>query len=250
MTLHVIQFSGGIGSFCAALRVAELHGTNDMVLLIADTLVEDEDLWRFADDTSRYLGVPLTRVCDGRTPWEVFHHVRFLGNSRFAACTQYLKQIPCREWMESYADPADTVAYIGIENTKRDKARIPAIERNWAPWRVEFPLCAKGEPWLSKDELLDEARAVGIEPPRMYELGYSHNNCGGCCVKAGAGQWAHTLEVFPERFARAEAEEAALRERLGDVSILRQTRQKTTYNLPLSELRKQVSAQDQQALTI
>lgn len=239
MTLHVVQFSGGIGSFCAALRVHRKYGPEDMVLLIADTGIEDPDLWRFADDTSRYLNVPLALVRDGRTPWELFRDKRFLGNDRITPCTKYLKQIPCRKWMKENTDPADTVSYIGIENTKKDKARIPAIERNWAPWKVEFPLTAKGEPWRTKEELLDEARAVGIEPPRMYALGFQHNNCGGTCVRAGQKQWKHTLKVFPERYAHAEAQEAELRELLGDVSILRQRRQGVAYNLPLSELRRQ-----------
>lgn len=238
MTQHVVQFSGGIGSFCAAVRVAEKHGTDQMVLLIADTGIEDEDLWRFADDTSSLLGVPLTKVSDGRTPWEVFHAKRFLGNDRLAPCTRTLKQVPCRTWMSENTDPADTVAYIGIENSKRDRARIPAIARNWKPWRTQFPLCAKREPARTKAQLLDEARALGVEPPRLYALGFEHNNCGGTCVRAGQRQWKHTLDVLPERFARAEAEEESLRTLLGDVSILRQRRKGVGYPLPLAELRR------------
>ncbi|MFF9649694.1 hypothetical protein [Streptomyces sp. NPDC014622] len=242
MTLHVVQFSGGIGSFGAAFRVAERYGTDNLVLLIADTGIEDEDLWRFADETSRFLGVPLTKVKDGRTPWELFRDKRFLGNDRITPCTKYLKQIPCRKWMREHADPADTVAYIGIENTKKDRARIPAIVRNWEPWITQFPLCEEGEPLTkeqSKAQLLNEARALGVEPPRLYGLEYAHNNCGGTCVRAGMQQWRHTLKVFPERFAYAEAQEAELREMLGDVSILRQRRKGVAYNLPLSELRRE-----------
>jgi DNA primase len=29
----------------------------------------------------------------------------------------------------------------------------------------------------SKEELLEEARTLGVEPPRLYELGFTHNNC-------------------------------------------------------------------------
>lgn len=237
MTEHVVQFSGGIGSFCAAVRVAERHGTDHLTLLIADTGIEDADLWRFADDTSRLLGVPLTKVRDGRTPWQVFHDKRFLGNDRLAPCTRTLKQIPCRTWMSEHTDPADTIVYVGIENTPRDKARIPAIARNWKPWRVSFPLCAKREPARTKTELLNEARALGIEPPRLYALGFAHNNCGGTCVRAGQRQWKHLLDTLPDRYAHAEAQENALRELLGDVSILRERRKGIGYPLPLSLLR-------------
>jgi hypothetical protein len=238
MAEHVVQFSGGIGSFCAAVRVAERHGTDRLTLLIADTGIEDPDLWRFADDTARLLGVPLTKVADGRTPWQVFRDKRFLGNDRLAPCTRTLKQIPCRAWMTGHTDPADTIVYIGIENTTRDRARIPAIARNWKPWRVQFPLCGKREPARTKTELLDQARALGVEPPRLYELGFAHNNCGGTCVRAGQRQWKHLLDTLPDRYAVAEAHEGSLRELLGDVTILRERRKNVGYPLPLSELRR------------
>lgn len=241
---HVVQFSGGLGSFGAALAVAEKHGTRDLTLLIADTKAEDEDLWRFADDTSRLLGVPLTKVADGRDPWELFRDKRFLGNDRIAPCTKYLKQIPCRKWMKEHAPVGDSVVYIGMEKTKRDRARIPAIARNWKPWRVQFPLCNRWEPELSKEQskarLMDLSRWYGIEPPRLYALGYEHNNCAGLCVRAGAKQWKLTLDVQPEKFAYAEAQEQGMRDLLGKpVSMLRQRRKGVTYPLPLSELRRQ-----------
>ncbi|MFJ3270929.1 hypothetical protein [Streptomyces sp. NPDC086776] len=246
MTLRVVQLSGGLGSFGVALSVAEKHGTSNMTLLIADTKIEDPDLWRFADDTSRLLGVPLTKVEDGRTPWELFRDKRFLGNDRITPCTKYLKQIPCRKWMKQHAPVDDSIVYIGIEKTKRDRARIPAIARNWRPWRVQFPLCNRWMPELSKEEskaqLMDLARWYGIEPPRLYALGYEHNNCGGLCVRAGQKQWKLTLDVQPERFAEAERQEASLRDLLGDVTILRQRRQGVSYPLPLSELRRQHEA--------
>ncbi|MFJ4684684.1 hypothetical protein [Streptomyces sp. NPDC088789] len=238
MTAHVVQFSGGIGSFAAAVRVAEKHGTADLTLLIADTGIEDHDLWRFADETSRLLGVPLTKVADGRTPWEVFRDRRFLGNDRLAPCTRVLKQLPCRTWMEKHADPAHTLVYIGIEPAARDRARITAIARAWKPWRTRFPLCSKWERPLSKAELLREARALGVLPPRLYELGFSHNNCGGTCVRAGMRQWKHLLEVMPDRYAYAEAQEEDLRRLLGPVSILRQRRKGVAHPLPLIELRR------------
>jgi hypothetical protein len=246
MTEHVVQFSGGLGSFGAAIAVAEKHGTSNLTLLIADTGIEDPDLWRFADDVSRLLGVPLTKVADGRTPWELFRDKRFLGNDRITPCTTWLKQKPCREWMKEHAPVGDSVVYIGIEKSKRDRARMPAIARNWEPWQVQFPLCDPEMPELSKEEskaqLMDLARWYGIEPPRLYALGFEHNNCGGTCVRAGQKQWKLTLDKLPERFAEAERQEASLRELLGDVTILRERRQGVAYSLPLSRLRRRHEA--------
>ncbi|WP_075737685.1 hypothetical protein [Streptomyces acidiscabies] len=234
MTLHVVQFSGGIGSWAAAQRVTAEHGTRDLVLLFADTLVEDEDLYRFLDDAAQQIGVPITRVADGRTPFEVFRQRRFLGNSRLAPCSDFLKQRPCRAWLEAHADPADTVLHTGIDWS--EERRVPAIVRGWAPWTVSFPMC--DPPYVTKEQMLDAARTAGLEPPRLYALGFAHNNCGSVCVRGGHKHWAHVLEVFPERYAEAERQEAELRAELGDVAILRERTGGHSRPLTLTELRE------------
>nr|WP_030500980.1 hypothetical protein [Micromonospora purpureochromogenes] len=238
MTRHVVQFSGGIGSFAAALRVAATHGTDDLVLLTADTQVEDPDLWRFAAQAAEHIGVPLTVVADGRTPFEVFADQRFLGNSRLAPCSVHLKQRPCRAWLREHTDPTDTVLHVGIDWSEQH--RTGAVEAGWRPWPVVFPMCQP--PLLSKQDMLAECRALGIEPPRLYELGFSHNNCGGVCVRAGQRHWLHLLRVFPDRFHEAEQREQQLRDQLGDVAILRERRGGISRPLPLRELRRRHEA--------
>lgn len=243
---HVIQFSGGVGSALAALTIRERVGPSRMTLLIANTQVEDSDLWRFADDLSRLIEVPLVIVEDGRDPWQLFHDVGFLGNNMFAPCTKYLKQIPCRNWMAKHAPPETSIAYVGIEPTKKDRPRAQSITRNWAPWRVEFPLL--DGPDRPKEDLLDELRAHGLKPPRLYEMGFPHNNCGGSCIRAGQGQWKLLLDVFPERFARAEREEEAFRsDRQKNVAILKRTRDKVTRPFPLAELRREHQVENAQS---
>jgi hypothetical protein len=234
MTLHVVQESGGIGSWATSMRVAERYGTDNLVLLAADTKAEDPDLWRFVADAGAHLGVEPVIVADGRSPWQVFADQRFLGNSRIAPCSVYLKQKPCRAWLTAKADPADTILYVGIDWS--ESRRVPAIEKGWAPWTVRFPMC--DPPYLSKEQMLDWARAEGLRPPRLYEQGFKHNNCYGVCVRAGQGQWLHLLTVAPERYAAAEAEEERLRAMLGDVAILKEQRAGVRRPLPLRELRR------------
>ncbi|MFD8316207.1 adenine nucleotide alpha hydrolase family protein [Kitasatospora purpeofusca] len=239
---HIVQFSGGIASFAVATRVAALarRRGEELVLLIADTRAEHPDLWRFSYEAARLLRVPLTRVCDGRTPWEVFADNRWLGNSRLAHCSLELKIKPCRRWLEENADPARDRLYIGLDNSPRDQARARAITAGWLPWQVLYPL--HDEPELTKEHLFDEARSLGIAIPTLYELGYDHNNCHGLCVKAGHRQWRRTLQLFPEEFAGAEAAEEQLRAELGDVAILREQRDGVRRPLPLAELRRRQQA--------
>lgn len=236
-TQHVVMWSGGITSWATARHVIAEHGTASVTLLFADTLIEDEDLYTFNEQASAQLGVPITRVADGRDPWQVFEDKRWLGNTRIAQCSHALKQEPCRDWLVEHTDPADTVLYVGIDWTETE--RLPGIVRGWAPWTVSAPLTRP--PYRDKAQLLNEAQSAGLLLPRLYDLGFAHNNCGGACVKGGQAQWTRLLEVFPERFAHVEAFEQRMRDRLGkDVSILRDRRGGTTKPLPLAELRQRI----------
>ena len=84
---HVIQWSGGIGSWATAELVRQDHPDEPITLLFADVKIEDSDLYRFNADASARLGIPITPVCDGRTPFELFTQRSYLGNSRIASCS-------------------------------------------------------------------------------------------------------------------------------------------------------------------
>ncbi|MEV5048221.1 hypothetical protein AB0N20_27390 [Streptomyces griseoincarnatus] len=244
MTNHIVMWSGGITSWATARHVIAEHGPDNVTLLFADTNAEDEGLHAFNDAASAQLGVPITRVADGRDPWQVFEDKRWLGNTRIAQCSMELKLKPCRYWLNANAGNFDeTTLYVGIDWTETE--RLPAIVRGWAPWRVDAPLTRP--PYRDKRQLLDEARAAGLPVPRLYRLGFAHNNCGGACVKGGQAQWARLLEVFPARYARAEAAETRMRELLGkDVSILRDRVGGDTKPLTLAALRRRIEERPDQ----
>ena len=242
---HVVMWSGGITSWATARHVIAEHGTASTVLLFADTNAEDEDLYAFNEQATAQLGVPLTRVADPqeRDPWQVFEDKRWLGNTRIAQCSHVLKQEPCRIWLKDNTDPASTVVYVGIDWTETH--RLPAIVNGWAPWTVDAPLTRP--PYRDKEQLLAEAKTAGLIRPRLYRLGFSHNNCGGACVKGGQAQWARLLNVFPERYARAERAETKMRALLGkDVSILRDRTGGDTKPLTLAALRQRIEEQPDQ----
>lgn len=235
---RVVMFSGGIGSWAAAARVIERQGRAGVTLLFADTRMEDADLYRFLDDCERDLGVPVTRIADGRDIWTVFRDVRFLGNTRADPCSRVLKREPMRRWLEDNCDPATTTVYLGYEWTEAH--RVERAARFWEPWRVESP--AAERPYLTKPQMIAWARSRGLEPPRLYGLGFAHNNCGGGCVKAGIGQFVRLHEALPEVYASWEREEEALRAELGDVSILRDRTGGDTAPLTLRDLRARIEA--------
>lgn len=216
---HVVMFSGGIGSWAAAKRVAAREGTERLTLLFTDTRSEDEDLYRFIDEAAANVGAPLVRLADGRSLWELFFSERMMGNSRADFCSRILKREMADKYLADNFDPADTVVHVGIDWSEEHRiARLAELKK---PWRYEAPLCAP--PYLTKRDMLAMLAAEGIRPPRLYAMGFAHNNCGGFCVKAGFGHFANLLRTMPERYAFHEAKEQEFREMVGrdDIAILK-----------------------------
>jgi hypothetical protein len=213
------MFSGGIGSWAAAKRVVRRFGSRNLTLLFADTLIEDEDLYRFLDEAADDVGAPLVKIADGRTPWEVYRDERFLGNARIDPCSKLLKREPAARWLAQNCEPKRTVVYLGIDWTESHRFERVRDRRASDGWTYGAPLC--DPPYLSKLDLLERLESAGLRPPRLYGLGFSHNNCGGFCCKAGQGHFANLLRNLPERYVYHEAKEAELRGFLGkNVSVL------------------------------
>lgn len=238
------MYSGGVGSWAAAKRLAVLlrdqGNVHQMELLFCDTKIEDEDTYRFLRQSAANIGAPLTEIADGRTPWEVFEDKRWIGNSRIAQCSHLLKQVPARKWMEEHGERATVV--VGIDWSEAH--RLEAIRKHWAPWPVCAPLC--DPPYTSKRDLIAWAEQEGIPQQRLYKMGFAHANCGGFCVRAGVGHFANLYRQMPERYAYHEQREQALREYLGkDQAILSRVRGDEKRPLPLSELRQELEADKQ-----
>lgn len=258
MTKHVVMFSGGIGSWGAAKMVAQKYGTENLYLLFTDVkgnaqsphIGEDEDTYRFLADAVANVGGQYIYINEGRDIWQVFKDNRFLGNSRLAKCSHVLKQKPARAWLDANCDPATDVVYVGIDWSETH--RLPAIERNYKPFTAVAPLAIPhylsqdGDAYWEKDALIKWAQEEGLTPPRLYSLGFAHNNCGGGCVRAGQGQFKKLLDIMPERFATWEVKEQEMRKFLDrDVAILSEVKNGIKSPLPLVELRRRVEEQPQ-----
>ncbi len=246
---HVVMFSGGIGSWATAKRVVEAHGSENLVLLFADVkgnsedphIGEDEDTYRFIRDAAENVGGELVVVKDGRNIWEVFKDDRFLGNARLANCSKFLKQRPCREWLEANCPDGQAVVYVGIDWSETH--RLPAIEKAYLPYVAKAPLTEP--PFIDKAGMIEWAEREGLKPPRLYAQGFAHNNCGGGCVRAGQGQFKMLLAQNPERYASWEENEQQVRDHLGkDVAILRDRRGGVSRPMTLREFRERQEAKN------
>ena len=131
---HLVQFSTGAASAEVAWRVVAQYGPDDVVLLTADTLVEDADNWRFAEEVVARLGCEWIRLADGRTPMQVGRDHRCVPNNRMAVCSRVLKRELLWGYMEGHYDPAEAIVYLGFDWT--EPHRFSAAEGHWAPWTV------------------------------------------------------------------------------------------------------------------
>jgi hypothetical protein len=237
------MFSGGLGSFMAAKRIVETFGAHNTILLFTDTKMEDEDLYRFINETTTYLGAEFINLSDGRDVWQVFKDVSFLGNSRIAPCTRILKQNLAREWIENNFTPDEATLYVGIDWTETH--RMEKITQKWEPYKIFAPLI--NEPYISREDTFNLLKNIGIEKPRLYSMGFSHNNCGGFCCRAGQGHFANLLEKLPDRYAYHEKMEEDMREYLGkDVAILKRQRNNESFPYTLKQLREDLEQKNKQ----
>ena len=239
---HVVMFSGGVGSWAAAKRVAERHGTENLILLFADTLMEDEDLYRFLDEAAEDVGGRLVKVADGRNPWDVFNDVRFLGNTRVDPCSKILKRELLDKWLDANCDRDHTTVHLGISWDEEHRFVRAKSRFDSKGWTCSAPLCEEPLPPMGSEWALEELDKAGIARPRLYAMGFKHNNCGGFCIKAGQAHFELLLRVMPERYAYHEEQEQDIRMTLGDVAILRDRRGGTTKPMTLRAFRKRLEA--------
>lgn len=273
------MFSGGKGSWAAAKRVVAEHGPANVKLLFADTLIEDDDLYRFlieagcnvfgSNRAKQFLFLvrnlpPLDQmearkkrlaqardiinknlpffawIAEGRTPWEVFFQGRFLGNSRIDPCSKILKRQVCDKWLTEHYTAENVTVYVGIDWTEEE--RYTVLKERKKPWVYRAPLCEP--PLIFPRDIPKELARQKIKLPRLYQMGFPHNNCGGYCVKAGKAHFKRLWETMPDRYKYHESMEGAFQEFIGkDVTILREQRQNVKYNLSMREFRERLETE-------
>lgn len=150
----IAKVSGGVGSYSAARRYVDQHGSDDLELLFTDTLCEDQDAYRFLiagaanlygielpadflpaiddfpawEDRTAYKAFVLALasrairliprlhwIADGRDVWDIYEKERFLGNSSADPCSKILKRESADRWLRENCDPAETQVIVGID---------------------------------------------------------------------------------------------------------------------------------------
>lgn len=203
MKNRIVFFSGGKSSFTVAHWVKEHFPNDNIILYFTDTKFEDEDLYRFNKDVSDKLKLPLLIHSDGRTPLNLMEQQNFIYNSRIARCSLELKVFPASKFLRKNIKPneeewynkkylksedirEEPILYFGIGFAEAHRKN--AIEKNWKPFITEFPLI---EEYVDTDKLFE---LYNIKQPRLYTMGFAHNNCKGRCIKGGQAHWLQLLK--------------------------------------------------------
>ena len=235
--LHTAMFSGGAASAYIAYRMVQQHGVKNSLLFFTDTQWEDEDNYRFMEEISDYIGIPITYVVDGRTPEDVFFDIGFLGNSRLAKCSEEIKVRQTLIFIEEKREEGfEPILYFGIGFHEKHRAEnLTHFYEHFPiePIEVRFPMIETFRQDIDAKHIIQNEWKIKL--PRMYELGFEHANCAGRCVRGGYGHYALLYKVWSDRYAEQEDMENRFREKFKkDVSILKRDGKRFT----LAEYRK------------
>lgn len=257
---HIVSFSSGMGSFAEAESCVDKFGKENVVLLFADTLIEDEDNYRFLQEATTYLDCELVKLCYGKTPWELFEKQKFVANSRVDSCSRVLKrellnkyigktygidvEVPILDYkkeplvniygksLTSTVRHLDAEVHLGIDFSEHH--RLTRVQNNMRPWVYRSTLVEEGR-IIPKDY----SEKFGIEKPRLYKMGFGHANCGGFCVKAGLGHFKTLYEVMPERYKEHEDIEISLANKCNTKPFLKKTINNVTNYITMRQYREE-----------
>lgn len=199
-SLKVCWMSAGVSSFIAGYLVRD---TIDRYIYIN---IEDQhpDSVRFIKDCEEALGKKV-EILDSeyKNVGTACRIGGFINRPKIGAyCTKYLKKRVRKEWEDSHKEYEITYVW-GFDFN--EKHRAERLDESMPEFHHEYPLIEK---MLTKQDAHAILERIGVKRPKMYDMGYSNNNCIGC-VKGGMGYWNKIRIDFPNVFterARLERE--------------------------------------------
>jgi len=220
MNRAVVWFSCGAASAIASKLAVKKY--NNCEIVYCDAGGEHESNYQFLKDVENWIGKEITILKSKKynSHFEVFEQTKYLQGIQGARCTTELK----KKLRLEYQQP-DDIHIFGY--TVEEKKRAEKFENYNPELFVDWILIEKG---ITKDNCLGMLWQSGIKLPKMYDLGYNHNNCIGC-VKGGMGYWNKIRKDFPEHF-----DKMAKIERKIEHSIFRN--KETNERIYLDELSK------------
>lgn len=193
----VVWFSCGAASAAAAKLTVEQYPEAIVRIVYNPVIEEDKDNLRFLKDVEKWIGKEVELAYNPKYPsgsaQEVWEDRKFMSSPFGAPCTLELKKGARQHW-EKVNKPDQNVLGFTSEETKRHKRFIQNERDNVIPVLIDNG--------LTKQDCLNMIMAAGIEPPRVYKMGYPNANCIGCVKASSPTYWNHVRVQHPEVFQK------------------------------------------------
>lgn len=178
---HIICYSGGHSSALVAIEVVRKFGKETVVLLNHDisSFTEDQDIKRFKQEVSEYLGIPIT-YCNikGITEvdllpdqFDVCAEIKaFKVGKGTELCTSKLKTEPFMKYLKENFSDKECVLYYGFDMNETARIQRRSSILGNLGYKSDYPLA------LWKERTINSTSEVGIDPPLQYGT-FKHGNC-------------------------------------------------------------------------
>lgn len=205
-----VWFSCGAASAIAAKKTVELYSKYNTVKVINNPVKEeDEDNRRFLRDVEAWIDVPIESAfnanypdCSAVTVWD---KRKFMSGPLGAPCTIELKKHARQQWESNNPTGWHVLGFTAEERTRHE--RFVSTERsNVLPVLIRLG--------LTKADCYAMLQAAGIQPPRVYAMGYPNANCIGCVKATSPTYWNHVRTQHPEVFASRASQSREIGARL------------------------------------
>lgn len=194
MSRLIAWFSSGAASaVMTKLALSESIDVLPVQCAMGDS--EDEDNRRFSADCERWFGKPIHYIRGKfRNIDEVFEKRKYHAGINGAPCTGEMKVIPRLDFQL----PSDTHLW-GYTADSEDVTRWERLQKTYPEMRQRAPLIERG---ITKEACLAMIERAGINPPRIYSMGFPNANCVGCVKATSPNYWSLVRKEFPDVFAR------------------------------------------------
>jgi hypothetical protein len=197
---------------CGAASAVATKLSRPDVIAYCETGSEDYDNARFMGDCERWFGRSVKRLGNGKfkDTWELWEKRKWLSGPDGAPCTSELKVQPRLEFQYP-----DDVHVFGYTADASDVRRAEAMRENWPHLNISTPLIDRG---ITKASCLAMILSAGIQPPRVYAMGFPNANCIPCVKATSPDYWSLIRKEFPLQFIRMSELSRRLGARLTRIS--------------------------------
>ncbi len=195
MKTIVVWFSSGAASAVAAKMTIQRYGDSCHIRVVNNPIKEeDSDNLRFLKDVEKWLGVEIEFAINSKYPncsaveiWDK----GFMSSIHGAICTLQLKKT-ARYQFEADND----IDFHVLGFTSEEERRFISFRDNERSNTLPVLIDAN----LTKADCYKILQDAGIDPPRIYKLGYPNANCIGCVKATSPTYWNHVRKMHPVIF--------------------------------------------------